>query len=158
MARIELVDALSLHFRVAVMDDEACALTDAYERIDPAVLVIEQFPFGTLTRARRVCALLNAAISNPRTLLIACSVLDVPQADHDSAAREGDRSQHFAEKYFDVVFVHANPHARRLEDACRPQRPFLVPVLYGDARTIARVATRLVEAAAAFRRALHVVS
>jgi predicted glycosyltransferase len=137
-ARAALVASLASHFRVAVLGDEhaiaGCAarrqaLTDTYRRVDPAVVVIEQYPFGCRELSDEVALVLEAAAANPRTRLIACSVVETLVDLPFEAARRDDPVQRTADRYFDVVLVHADARLGRLEDAFEPHT-LRVPILY----------------------------
>jgi predicted glycosyltransferase len=104
-------------------------LMETYRRVDPAVVVIEQYPFGCRELSDDVVALLDAAAANPHTRLVACSVVETLVDLPFEAPRRDDPVQRLADRYFDVVLVHADPRLGRLEDAFDPQA-LRVPVLY----------------------------
>jgi len=104
-------------------------LMDTYRRVDPAVVVIEQYPFGCRELSDDVVALLEAAAANPRTRLVACSVVETLVDLPFEAPRRDDPVQRLADRYFDVVLVHADARLGRLEDAFDPQA-LRVPILY----------------------------
>ena len=104
-------------------------LLGAYLQIDPTVLLIEQFPFGCPQPADEIVSVLEGAAANPRTRLVACSVVDL-LVDQPFTARSRDvQAERLADWYFDVVLVHADPRVGRLEDAFEPQT-LRVPVRY----------------------------
>ena len=77
-------------------------LLGAYLQIDPAVLLIEQFPFGCAQRSDDIVSVLEGAAVNPRTRLVACSVVDF-FVDQPFSARHPDvEEQRLANRYFDV--------------------------------------------------------
>jgi predicted glycosyltransferase len=107
----------------------ADVLLGAYLEIDPAVLLIEQFPFGCAQSSDDLVSVLEGAAANPRTRLVACSVVDFLVDQPFSARRPDAEEQRLANRYFDVVFVHADPRVGRFEDVFeRP--PLRVPVRY----------------------------
>jgi predicted glycosyltransferase len=156
-ARAALLSRLSSQFRVIVMADGAAMLAgfpsevdvvalpphgsfssrtarrqsvmDTYRRIDPAVVVIEQYPFGCREISDDVVAVLDAAAANPRTRLVACSVVETLVDLPFEAPRRDDPLQRLADRYFDVVLVHADARLGRLEDAFEPHA-LRVPILY----------------------------
>ena len=104
-------------------------LLGAYLQIDPAVVLIEQFPFGCPQPSDDIVSVLEGAAANPRTRLVACSVVDL-LIDQPFTARGRDvQAQRLADWYFDVVLVHADPRVGRLEDVFEPQT-LRVPVRY----------------------------
>ena len=107
----------------------ARVLLGAYLTIDPAVLLIEQFPFGCAQLSDDIVSVLEGAAANPRTRLVACSVVDFLVDQPFSARRPDVEEQRLANRYFDVVFVHADPRVGRLEDVFERQ-PLRVPVRY----------------------------
>lgn len=157
-ARAALVASLSSHFRITIVAEgertpsleqvpqieivglpspasfsarsvRRHILMDTYRRVDPAVVVIEQYPFGCRELSDDVVALLEAAAANPRTRLVACSVVETLVDLPFEAPRADDPVQRLADRYFDVVLVHADARLGRLEDAFDPQS-LRVPILY----------------------------
>jgi len=156
--RAALVASLSSHFRVVLVggpealervdvppavevvrlpsigsaDDShsrARVLLGAYLKIDPAVLLVEQFPFGCAQLADDIVSVLEGATANPRTRLVACSVVDFLVDQSFLARRRAVQAQRLANWYFDVVFVHADPRVGRFGEAFEPQT-LRVPVRY----------------------------
>ena len=74
-------------------------------------------------------AVLDAAAGNPRTRLVACSVVETLVDLPFEAPRCDDPVQRLADRYFDVVLVHADARLGRLEDAFEPHA-LRVPILY----------------------------
>ena len=107
----------------------AQVLLGAYFQVDPAVLLIEQFPFGCAQLSDDIVSVLEGAAANPRTRLVACSVVDFLVDQPFSARRPDVEEQRLANRYFDVVFVHADPRVGRFEDVFERQ-PLRVPVRY----------------------------
>jgi predicted glycosyltransferase len=174
-ARAALIGSLSSHFRITVVAEDGRTLAldggpqveiarlpapgafttrsarrqtliDAYRRTDPAVVVIEQYPFGSRELSHDVVSVLEAAAANPRTRLVACSVVETLVDLPFEAPRHDDPMQRLADRYFDVVLVHADARLGRLEDAFDPQS-LRVPILYtgfiatGSAGAISNAAT-----------------
>jgi predicted glycosyltransferase len=157
-ARAALFRSLSSHFRITVVAEDGRTLPldgvpqveiarlpapgafttrsarrqtliDSYRRTDPAVVVIEQYPFGSRELSHDVVSVLEAAAANPRTRLVACSVVETLVDLPFEAPRRDDPMQRLADRYFDVVLVHADARLGRLEDAFDPQS-LRVPILY----------------------------
>lgn len=97
----------------------------------PAVLVLEMFPFGRKKFADELVPLLEAAhawgTDRPR---IACSVRDLLVTARRDQRGFDDRVRALADRYFDVVLVHADPAFARLDESFRPSVPLAVPVHY----------------------------
>jgi len=157
-ARAALVAALSPHFRVTAIAGSAAVagaemppeiemiyppapgsfvsrnarrqtIVDAYRRVDPAVVIIEQYPFGCGEFSDEVVSVLELAAANPRTRLVACSVVETLIDLPFQLSRRDDPVPRLADRYFDVVLVHADARLGRLEDAFGPNS-LRVPVLY----------------------------
>jgi hypothetical protein len=163
IVRSELIAAFAPHFDVTAIDlaDELTsdhqAPINVFRELNPAVIVIEQFPFGGFQFVDSVRPLLDVAAVAATTRLIACSVV---QAAVDGTRVEpgivhnDDEILQLVDRYFDVVFVHEDACTWRLEDTVRARAPFRVPFLYADADETARVVARLTTASAAFARDL----
>jgi len=104
-------------------------IVDAYRRIDPAVVIIEQYPFGCTEFSEEVVSVLEAAAANPRTRLVACSVVETLVDLPFQLSRRDDLVPRVADRYFDAVLVHADARLGRLEDAFGPNS-LRVPVIY----------------------------
>ncbi len=102
-------------------------ILDAYQRVCPAVLLIELFPFGRKKFARELLPLLEEARKTIAPPLVACSLRDIlvsrKQTDDDTAVER-------ANQYFDTILVHADPTFARLEESFHPQTLLRVPVQY----------------------------
>ena len=134
LERIDLPPAVEVvrlpsHESADARVERAQLLLGAYLQIDPAVLLIEQFPFGCPQPSDDIVSVLEGAAANPRTRLVACSVVDL-LVDQPFTARSRDvQAQRLANWYFDVVFVQADPRVGHFEDAFEPQM-LRVPVRY----------------------------
>ena len=157
-ARAALLAALSTHFRISAIAESAAVagaelapeielvylpapgsfvsrnarrqtIIDAYRRVDPAVVIIEQYPFGCGEFSDEVVSVLEAAAANPRTRLVACSVVETLVDLPFQLSRRDDLVPRVADRYFDAVLVHADARLGRLEDAFGPNS-LRVPVLY----------------------------
>jgi predicted glycosyltransferase len=116
---------------VAQAQAERRVLIDAaVARHRPAVLLIELFPFGRKKFAAEIVPLIRAARRQPGApALVACSLRDILVA-RANQQRHDDRARWWADRYFDAVFVHADPRLARLEESFHPRRPLRVPVHY----------------------------
>jgi predicted glycosyltransferase len=95
--------------------------------VKPEVLVIELFPFGRKKFASELIALLEDARASSPPPVVVCSLRDILV----------DRNQHHdelacyrANRYFDAILVHSDPHFARLEESFHPCSPLKAPVYY----------------------------
>jgi predicted glycosyltransferase len=95
--------------------------------VKPEVLLIELFPFGRKKFAAELIALLEDARASSMPPVVVCSLRDILV----------DRNQHHdelacyrANRYFDAILVHSDPHFARLEESFHPCSPLKVPVYY----------------------------
>jgi len=105
-------------------------LSDAFVATDPAVVVIELFPFGRAKFASEIVPILDYARTlRPRPTIV-CSVRDLLAGGRTKQQQHDDRARALADRYFDAVLVHADPRLARLEETFKPQAPLRVPVFY----------------------------
>ncbi|MEL7543150.1 MAG: glycosyltransferase [Pseudomonadota bacterium] len=96
-----------------------CALLALYERVLPALIVTEHFPFGRRKFARELVPLFEAARRRDGTAIVS-SVRDVVVAPGDVRRRRG--MIEMAQRWFDGVAVHGDPRVLRLEDSLAEAR------------------------------------
>lgn len=102
-----------------------------FARLQPAVILIELFPFGRRKFANELLPLLKLARRQRRAPLIVCSLRDILVSGKRGQARHDERAAWLCNRYFDHVLLHADARLVRLEDSFRPQRHLLrVPVSY----------------------------
>lgn len=110
-----------------------------FERLRPAAIVIELFPFGRKKFADEIIPLLEAARSagqaRPR---IVCSLRDILVASRRDQQHHDDRAARRFNELFDAAMVHADPAFVRLEESFRPSIPLTSPVHYTGFVTAAR--------------------
>jgi predicted glycosyltransferase len=93
----------------------------------PEVLFIELFPFGRKKFAAELIALLEDARALSLPPVVVCSLRDIlvqRNQHHDELACFR------ANRYFDAILVHSDPHFARLEESFHPCSPLKVPVYY----------------------------
>lgn len=144
-AGIELIDLPALGMddghtvisRDAAVDVHAAkarrrALIDAaVARVQPAVLLVELFPFGRKKFADEILPMIRAVRARqPRRGLVVCSLRDILVDARPDQQRHDDRARGLVDRYFDAVLVHADPAFARLEDSFRPGRPLRTPVVH----------------------------
>jgi predicted glycosyltransferase len=97
----------------------------------PAVLLVELFPFGRKKFAGEILPMIRLARRQPGgPALVACSLRDILVDARPDQQHHDDRARWLAERYFDVVLVHADPSLARIEDSFNPRRPLRVPVYH----------------------------
>jgi predicted glycosyltransferase len=100
----------------------------AFAELDPAVLLVELFPFGRAKFARELVPLLEAARASGT--LTACSLRDILVSRRSNQEEHDERACALANAYFDAVLVHSDPSFARLEDTFGARRRLTVPVHY----------------------------
>jgi predicted glycosyltransferase len=105
-------------------------LFDTFVATNPAVVVIELFPFGRVKFAQEVLPILDDALTRRPRPTVVCSLRDLLAGGRKNQQRHDDRARMIAEQYFDAVLVHADPRLATLEETFKPQAPLQVPVIY----------------------------
>ncbi len=120
----------------AVTVDEAMARRRAtvlaeLDRVDPHVVMVELFPFGRKKFRFELEPLLQAVhAAGPRRARVVCSVRDILVNQRRDQAGHDERAATQANRWFDLVLVHADPGFATLEESFRPATPLQVPVRY----------------------------
>jgi predicted glycosyltransferase len=109
-------------------EERARRMLATYERVAPAAVLVEQFPFGRAKFARELVPLLEAARAGGA--VTACSLRDILVSRRANQQRFDDRAAGLARAHFDAVLVHSDPRFARLEDTFAPSAPLGVPVHY----------------------------
>lgn len=105
------------------------ALIDAaVQRWQPAVLLVELFPFGRKKFANEILPMIRGAKRGGARVV--CSLRDILVDARPDQQRHDDRARGLTDRYFDAVLVHADPALARLEDSFKPSRPMRTPVHY----------------------------
>ncbi len=116
-------------FDVAAAQAERRRLIDAaVAATRPAVLLVELFPFGRKKFAGEILPMLRRARAGGA--LAACSLRDILVDARPDQRRHDDRARWLADRYFDLVLVHADPAFARLGDSFRPTKPMRTPVVH----------------------------
>jgi predicted glycosyltransferase len=100
----------------------------AFDELDPAVVLVELFPFGRARFARELVPLLEAARASGA--VTACSLRDILVSRRRNQREHDERACALANAYFDAVLVHSDPTFARLEDTFGERRHLAVPVHY----------------------------
>jgi predicted glycosyltransferase len=119
-------------FDVASAQAERRRLIDkAVADAQPAVLLVELFPFGRKKFANEILPMIRAARSQRNhEALVMCSLRDILVDARPDQRHHDDRARWLTDRYFDAVIVHSDPAFARLEDSFHPTRPMRTPVLY----------------------------
>ena len=96
----------------------------------PAALVVELFPFGRKKFEHELVPLLEAAQTMSPRPFVVCSLRDILVARGDEQHEHDERARVLADRFFDVVLVHADPAFVRLDECFRPIHPMRTPVHY----------------------------
>ena len=101
------------------------------EQLEPRVILIETFPFGSLNPGDELTPLIERVTHRTMTRpLIICSVIDIlPGSRNDKAGRD-DRTAAVLNKHFDIVIVHSDPVFARLEEFYQPRNVLTTPVYH----------------------------
>jgi predicted glycosyltransferase len=103
-------------------------IQSALAGLDPAVVLVELFPFGRAKFARELVPLLERA--RAQGAFTACSLRDLLVSAREHQRAFDDRARALADAHLDAVLVHCDPAFARLEETFRPTRPLSVPVHY----------------------------
>ena len=101
-----------------------------FDKLQPAVVLIELFPFGRKKFLSELLPLLQAARSAATRALVVCSLRDILVCQRPNQQQHDDRAAALANEFFDAVLVHSDPAFARFEESFRPSIPLEVPVLY----------------------------
>lgn len=105
-------------------------IMDTYLRLQPAVVLIELFPFGRKKFAFELLPLLRAAKRSDPKPLVVCSLRDILVDGRDDQQYFDDRARWLTDRYFDAVLVHTDPKFAKLDESFRPSRPLKTPLFY----------------------------
>lgn len=97
-------------------------------QIDPAMLIIELYPFGRKKFAVEIDPLID--LVRAKDGQIVCSVRDVLVTARADQARHDERAAQTLNARFDRLLVHTDPALFRLEDSFRPATPLAVAIDY----------------------------
>ena len=96
-------------------------ILDELATTQPAVVLVELFPFGRKKFEFELLPLLDAVHSmGVERPTVVCSVRDILVGRRSNQARHDERAAGLANRYFDAILVHSDPRFARLEDTFRP--------------------------------------
>ena len=99
-----------------------------FDELDPAVVLVELFPFGRAKFARELVPLLEAA--RAAGAVTACSLRDILVSRRSNQREHDERACRLANAHLDAVLVHCDPTFARLEDTFGARARLAVPVRY----------------------------
>jgi predicted glycosyltransferase len=98
----------------------------AVQTHQPAVLLVELFPFGRKKFANEILPMIRSARQHGAK--VACSLRDILVDVRPDQQHHDDRARWLADRYFDAVIVHSDPNFAKLHDSFKPRRPMRTPV------------------------------
>ncbi|MEZ4732246.1 MAG: glycosyltransferase [Caldilineaceae bacterium] len=107
----------------------AALLMESYSRLQPAVLVIELFPFGRKKFAFELLPLLARIRREGSPTKVVCSLRDIMVSRRDQWKHEA-RACRLLNRYFDLLLIHADPTFQRLEDSFGQVAAIQTPMRY----------------------------
>jgi predicted glycosyltransferase len=104
-------------------------ILELYSRLEPRVLLIENFPFGHSKHRNEVMPMIEKARSGGSTQpLVVCSVTDVMSVGRHDKRSDDDQTAALLNEHFDAVLVHSDPAFARLEAFFQPRNALTTPV------------------------------
>ena len=119
--------------RASIEEERRTMLHELLRRVAPEILLIELFPFGRLAFAGEILPLLETARTQAaaadRPLQIVCSLRDILVEKRDPESFE-QFAITTANRYFDLILVHADPAFQRLDETFPKVGELACPVAY----------------------------
>lgn len=114
----------------AVQARRRTLLSRAFSGVQPAVLVVELYPFGRKAFRFELDPLLQDIAQNTGTRCrVLCSLRDILVEKKDPAAYEAQVVKHL-NRYFDALLIHADPDVVRLSETFSRLGDVRIPVVY----------------------------
>jgi predicted glycosyltransferase len=104
-------------------------LLETLEQVDPAVLLLELYPFGRRKFEFELVPLLEAVPAGGHRPRVVCSLRDI-LVGRENMTEHDERVVQRANASLDAVLVHSDPSFARLEESFHPRTPLRVPVHY----------------------------
>jgi predicted glycosyltransferase len=105
-------------------------LLDALERRNPAVVLVEFYPFGRMQYSTEILSLLEAAHRSPARPLVFTSVRDMLERRRALQQIYDDLASVLCNHLCDGVLVHSDPTLVPFEKTFRPEVPLRTPIYY----------------------------
>jgi predicted glycosyltransferase len=109
-------------------EERRARILAALHDVDPAVVLVELFPFGRAKFAREIVPLLDAARADGAVCV--CSLRDILVQGRRDQRRHEERACELVNAHFDSILVHCDARFARLEETFGPRRRIAVPVYY----------------------------
>ncbi len=103
-------------------------LLDAVTLHQPALLLVELFPFGRKKFANEILPMIRQA--RRQGARVACSLRDILVDARPDQQHHDDRARWLTDRYFDMVLVHADRDLAPIEASFRPSKPLRTPLHY----------------------------
>ena len=103
-------------------------IRETFERLRPAVVLVELFPFGRKKFASELLPLLQAARAAETRALVVCSLRDILVGERTKQQQHDDRAATLVNEFFDLILVHSDPAFARFDESFQPSVPLQVPV------------------------------
>jgi predicted glycosyltransferase/peptidoglycan/xylan/chitin deacetylase (PgdA/CDA1 family) len=103
-------------------------ISATFDKLRPAVVLVELFPFGRKKFASELLPLLEAAHAPETRALVVCSLRDILVRQRKDQLRHDNRAAALANEFFDAIFVHSDHSFARFEESFQPNIPLRVPV------------------------------
>ena len=128
-ASYELVSHDPTRTVAQAQSDRVAILLGLLDELDPAVLMVELWPFGRKKFEFELLPLLEAALARgPRRPVVVCSLRDILVHGRVDQTRHDERASLRANAYVDAVLVHSDPAFARLDESFAPTTPLLPAV------------------------------
>lgn len=103
-------------------------ISATFEKLRPAVVLVELFPFGRKKFASELLPLLQAARAPEKRALVVCSLRDILVRQRKDQQKYDNRAAALANEFVDVILVHSDPSFARFEESFQPSLALRVPV------------------------------
>lgn len=103
-------------------------ILDAFDGVNPQILIIELFPFGRKKFADELLPLLERAKESGA--IVFCSLRDILVNKRNDQAKHDERAANTINEYFNAILIHADHNFAKLEETFKPDTPLKVPVHY----------------------------
>ena len=98
-------------------------ISATFDKLRPAVVLVELFPFGRKKFASELLPLLQAAHTPETRALVVCSLRDILVRQRKNQQQYDDRAAALANEFVDVILVHSDPSFAHFEESFQPSLP-----------------------------------
>jgi predicted glycosyltransferase len=103
-------------------------ISATFDKLRPAVVLVELFPFGRKKFASELLPLLQAAHAPETRALVVCSLRDILVRQRKNQREYDNRAAALANEFVDVILVHSDPSFARFEESFQSSLPLRVPI------------------------------